>query len=173
MRERYTYEISVNDDDRWKQEILADDTFHREPRAIARSLLEGWVIDNPGRAGGERIIVRDLTEPGAADANGEVSASVRVRVFRGALREHEPEPVAIGYLGHDEHDLAAYEVENPLRELRSKGRELLSGERAQRAKAAARRAARDPRVGYGSAAVLAVLAGWAITRKVRGRRRLS
>lgn len=173
MKQRYTYEIAVNEDDRWKREVLADDTFHREPRAIARSLLEGWVIDNPGRAGGERIIVRDLTEPDSEEVDGEVDARVRVRVFRGALREHEPEPVAIGYLGHDAHDLAAYEVPNPLRELRAKGRALLASERAQRARAAARKAARDPRVGYGSAAVLAVLAGWALTRRFRGRRHLS
>ena len=122
---------------------------------------------------GDHFAMRDYHVLSLEEVDGEVDARVRVRVFRGALREHEPEPVAIGYLGHDAHDLAAYEVPNPLRELRAKGRALLASERAQRARAAARKAARDPRVGYGSAAVLAVLAGWALTRRFRGRRHLS
>lgn len=170
MRERYTYEISTSESgDRWKQDVLADDTFSRDPRAVARALLESWVIDNPGRVtGGERILVRNAEDPG--HASEQIAAKVRVRVFRGGLRDHPPHPVAIGYLGHRDRDFPVDAEPNPLDQLKAKGRELASHERVRKAREVARKAAKDPRVGVGAGAgVLALIIGWFATRRLRGK----
>lgn len=169
MRERYTYEISTSDaDDRWKQEVLADDTFSRDPRSVARALLESWVIDNPGKlTGGERILVRFAEDPGPPSQ--QITAKVRVRVFRGGLRDHPPHPVAIGYLGHRDRDFPVDEEPSPLDQLKAKGRELAESERVRKARTVARKAAKDPRVGAGAGALVALIAGWLATRHFRGR----
>jgi hypothetical protein len=169
VRERYTYEISTSESgDRWNQDVLADDTFSRDPRAVARALLESWVIDNPGRVtGGERILVRHAEDPG--HTSEQIAAKVRVRVFRGGLRDHPPHPVAIGYLGHRDRDFPVDDEPSPLDQLKAKGRELASNERVRKAQAVARKAARDPRVGAGAGAVLALIVGWFATRHFRGR----
>jgi hypothetical protein len=168
VRQRYTYEISTSaSGDRWTQDVLADDTFSRDPRSVARALLESWVIDNPGRVtGGERILVRFAEDPGPVAEH--VTAKVRVRVFRGGLRDHPPHPVAIGYLGHRDRDYAEEEP-SPLDQLKSKGRELAKHERVRKAQAVARKAVKDPRVGAGAGAAVAVIVGWLATRHFRGR----
>lgn len=98
MRGRYSYRIQMRGrDGRWNAGIAREDSFVRDPRAIARSLLERWVIDHPGRAkGGLRILATD-----AIDEPEYFHAAVRVQVFRGSLREHPRGPAAAAYLGYD------------------------------------------------------------------------
>lgn len=98
MRERYTYVIQTRGrDDGWRPGPAGEGSSLRDPRSIARSLLERWVIDHPGRAtGGVRLIVSaGGTEP------EHVHVTVRVRVY--AVGRHGPgaRPVASAYLGYE------------------------------------------------------------------------
>ena len=100
MRERYTYEIATSTPDgRWTSTVIRDDTFSRDPRSIARSLLEQWIIDHQGRLPGGRVFVYGGS---ASPDSVRIIATVRVRVYRGDLYHHEHEPVAVAYLGHAE-----------------------------------------------------------------------
>ncbi|HEY8455019.1 MAG TPA: hypothetical protein VIL34_05465 [Actinopolymorphaceae bacterium] len=100
MRERYTYDIAISTPDgQWVSTVIEDATFSRDPRSIARSLLEQWIIDHQGRLPGGRVFVFDGNR-----AATNLVASVRIRVYRGDLHNHDPHPVAIAYLGHAESD---------------------------------------------------------------------
>ena len=102
MRERYTYDIATSTTDgSWTAIVSSEDTFSRDPRSIARSLLEQWIIDNQGRLPGGRVFVY-----GGSDRSDSAAmmATVRVRVFRGDRGNHDAEPVAVAYLGHAESD---------------------------------------------------------------------
>jgi hypothetical protein len=100
MRERYTYEIATSTSDgRWNPTVVRDDTFSRDPRSIARSLLEQWINDHQGRLPGGRVFVYAGS---ASTDSARIIATVRVRVFRGDLYHREHEPVAVAYLGHAE-----------------------------------------------------------------------
>ncbi|MEQ4207900.1 hypothetical protein ABN028_31930 [Actinopolymorpha sp. B17G11] len=98
MRERYTYDIATTTPDgRWLSSVISEDSFSRDPRSIARSLLEQWIIDHQGRLPGGRVYVyggSDGEEP------NNIVATVRVRVYRGDLRNREAQPVAVAYLAH-------------------------------------------------------------------------
>lgn len=169
MKQRYTYEIETRDaDGRWSEAIVRDDVFSRDAMSVARALLENWVIDHPGRlTGGERILVRDPAVDADAD---QLSGTIRVRVFRGDLRDHAPRPEAIGYLGHDDRDFTSEILPHPMERLHERARAFARHERVRRASVAAKRAAKDPKVGGATAvAAAATVLGFVLTRKRRGR----
>ncbi|GAB3424401.1 hypothetical protein [Flindersiella endophytica] len=91
----YTYELATLVDGHWQTTIHAEREFTRDPRSIARGLLEQWII---GRAqhlpGGGRVVVCGRRRPDRQCAN----ASVRVRVYPGRLDGHTPGPAATAYL---------------------------------------------------------------------------
>lgn len=99
MRTFYTYDFATLIGGRWQITIHDEREFTRDPRSIARGLLEQWII---GRArqlpGGGRVVVCGRRRQ---DRYG-VGASVRVRVYPGRLGRHAPSPAATAYLtcGH-------------------------------------------------------------------------
>jgi hypothetical protein len=98
MRERYTYDIATaTPDGHWLSSVISEDSFSRDPRSIARSLLEQWIIDHQGRLPGGRVYVYGGSD-GQQPTN--IVATVRVRVYRGDLRNRESQPVAVAYLAH-------------------------------------------------------------------------
>lgn len=101
MRELYTYEISTIDrDGLWRLSHIDDETFTRDPKSIARALLERWIIGNRDKlTGGERILVY-----GNLTHSEKINAKVRVQVFRGGLDGRDRTPIAVAYLGHAESD---------------------------------------------------------------------
>jgi hypothetical protein len=158
MKERYTYEIATNGDgtDPWHRTALRDDTFSRDPASVARALLESWIIDHPGElTGGERIHVYDVT---SRHPPGDRAGRVRVRVYRGALSSHDVEPAAYGFLGHDERDFRV--VATPYD----------PADRWRRMRASARKVATDRRVGTGVAALVTLLLGYAVSRRLHKRK---
>lgn len=170
MKQRYTYEIETSDaNGRWSEAIVRDDVFSRDAMSVARALLESWVIDHPDRlTGGERILIRDPHLDSDAD---KLRGTIRVRVFRGDLRDHAPRPEAIGYLGHDDRDFITGEMRQlPMERLYERARTFARHERVRRAQAVAKRAAKDPRVGGATAiAGAAALLGFLLRRKRRGK----
>jgi hypothetical protein len=98
MRERYTYDIATTTPDgHWLSSVISEDSFSRDPRSIARSLLEQWIINHQGRLPGGRVYVYGGSD-GQQPTN--IVATVRVRVYRGDLRNRESQPVAVAYLAH-------------------------------------------------------------------------
>jgi hypothetical protein len=98
MRERYTYDIATaTPDGHWLSSVISEDAFSRDPRSIARSLLEQWIIDHQGRLPGGRVYVYGGSDGQEPD---NIVATVRVRVYRGDLRNREAQPVAVAYLAH-------------------------------------------------------------------------
>jgi hypothetical protein len=100
VADRYVYVIALsNYDGAWRNVRLAQSrqTLEgRKPRAIARALLEDWVVDNPDLlAGGERIRVYG---DDAQDYPPDDYAHVRVWVYRGTLANHDQSPAAAAYL---------------------------------------------------------------------------
>lgn len=157
MKERYTYEIATNRDGAgWHQTALRDDTFSRDPTSVARALLESWIIDHPGElTGGERIRVYDVT---SRHAPGDGAGRVRVRVYRGPLKTHEADPAAYGFLGHDERDFRVVATQYD------------PADRWRRMRASARKVATDRRVGTGAAALVTLLLGYAVSRRLHNRK---
>jgi hypothetical protein len=101
MRELYTYEIStIERDGLWRLSHIDDETFTRDPKSIARALLERWIIGNHDKlTGGERILVYgNLNQP------EKIVAKVRIRVYKGGIDGRDQRPVAVAYLGHAESD---------------------------------------------------------------------
>lgn len=167
MKQRYTYEIETSDSSgRWSEAVVRDDVFSRDAMSVARALLENWVIDHPRRlTGGERILVRDPELHPDAD---QLRGTIRVRVFRGDLRDHAPKPSAIGYLGHDERDFTSEIPVHPMERLQERARAMAANERVRRARTVAEKAAKDPRVGSATAAAAAVtVLGIALRRRRR------
>jgi hypothetical protein len=170
VKQRYTYEIETSDaSGRWSEAIVRDDVFSRDAMSVARALLESWVIDHPDRVtGGERILIRDPK----LDSDAErLSGTIRVRVFRGDLRDHAPRPEAIGYLGHDDRDFTSEVLPHPMERVYERARTFARHERVRRARAMAKRAAKDPRVGGATAvAAAATVLGYLFTRRRRRNR---
>lgn len=158
MRERYTYEIhTTQDGTTWKQTVRADDVFSRAAPAVARSLLENWIIDHPDRlTGGERIVVHDPIHHPHDDDFERISPKVRVRVFAGSATDKAEVAIATGFLGHDERDFPT--LEQPVRRIKP-GLERI------------RKTVNEHRVETGLAAALSLILGYAVTRKLRGRRK--
>jgi hypothetical protein len=101
MRELYTYEIStIERDGLWRLSHIDNETFTRDPKSIARALLERWIIGNHDKlTGGERILVYgNLAHP------EKIVAKVRVQVYRGGFDGRDRQPVAVAYLGHADSD---------------------------------------------------------------------
>jgi hypothetical protein len=102
MRESYRYEIAIRTADRdgWELVLSTHSTFTRDPIAIARGLVEQWIIANPDRLPGGRVFVCEGLRPAPRDC----AAMVRVRVYRNSTRSDEP--VAVAYIAYDEWDAA-------------------------------------------------------------------
>lgn len=101
MRELYRYEIStIESNGLWKMAFSDHETFTRDPKSIARALLERWIIGNRDKlTGGERILVY-----GRFIHPRDIEAKVQVRVYRiGSDADHH-RPIAVAYLGHSERD---------------------------------------------------------------------
>lgn len=156
MRERYTYEIATDErDGEWQRVIRREDTFSRDPASIVRALLENWVIEHPDELrGGERI---KITHPRRRIVVEPVGAKVRVRLFSGGLHQHAPEPIGVGFLGHDDRD---FQVPEP-----GEGRERL-----RRLGHSAGKLAKDRRVGAGAAAAATLIVGVLAGRQLRRRK---
>ncbi|WP_020580028.1 hypothetical protein [Actinopolymorpha alba] len=98
MAETYTYQVELFEGDRWHTSITAEDhsVAGRSGADIARAILEDWIIDHPqDLAGGGRVSVFG-DDP--SEYPPDALVRVRVRVFRGGLEVHEPEPAAVAYL---------------------------------------------------------------------------
>lgn len=149
MRQRYTYEIeTTHDGTTWRRTARDSDTFSRTAPAVARALLETWVIDHPGKLdGGERIVVHDPVHHPHDDEHERIAPTVRVRIYAGD--NGAAEPIAIGYLGHDERDFQTLQ---------------------QPVLARIRRTVNEHRVETGVAAAVTVGLGIFVTRLLRRRR---
>lgn len=156
MRERYTYEIATDErDGEWKRVIRREDTFSRDPASIVRALLENWVIEHPDElSGGERI---HITHPRRRIVAEPVGARVRVRLYSGSLHQHAPEPIGVGFLGHDARDFAGPDRGETADRLRKLGKSV-------------GKAAKDRRVGAGAAAAATLILGYAASRQLRRRK---
>lgn len=101
MRELYRYEISIIEHDGlWKMAFSDHETFTRDPKSIARALLERWIIGNRDKlTGGDRILVF-----GRFVHPRDIVAKVQVQVYRAGLDQENRRPVAVAYLGHSERD---------------------------------------------------------------------
>jgi hypothetical protein len=96
MRTLYTYEFATRVDGHWRTTIHAEQEFSRDPQAVARGLLEQWIIGRSQRLpGGGRVVVHGRRTPRRA-----VDGAVRVRVYSGRLGGCLPAagPVATAYL---------------------------------------------------------------------------
>lgn len=101
MRELYRYEIrTIERDGLWKQVHSDHETFTRDPKSIARALLERWIIGNRDKlTGGERILVYSrFIHP------SDIAAKVQVRVYRSGGGPENRRPIAVAYLGHMDRD---------------------------------------------------------------------
>lgn len=123
MRNRYTYLIEINrGDGTWRLSRRASQLFSRDPKSVARAILEQWIIGHPDQVrGGERISVHG---PAAAPHLENPGASVRVTVLDQADDESAV-PVAVAYLGHDERDLGSPRRSTATVRLLQKGRRQL------------------------------------------------
>lgn len=93
MRRLYAYEIATRPPGgEWTIVTAENDVFIRDPRSIARSIIERWIHENLRRLDGGRVVV--TSGQGADLAPGGLAPYVRVRVFRGGT------VVSVGYLGH-------------------------------------------------------------------------
>lgn len=103
MRNRFAYQIEVSrGDGRWHLMTRRAEAFTRDPKSVARSILEQWIIGHPDKVkGGERISVYGPTAAPHLDNGG---ASVRVTVFNGEHANDAQVPAAVAYLGPDERD---------------------------------------------------------------------
>lgn len=101
MRELYRYEIfTIENDGLWKTAFSDHETFTRDPKSIARALLERWIIGNRDKlTGGERILVY-----GRFIHPRDIEAKVQVRVYRVGSAPENRRPIAVAYLGHSERD---------------------------------------------------------------------
>jgi hypothetical protein len=96
MKARFTYEIATSaGDGRWTTEVGRTQTFVRQPREIARSLLELWIMEHRSEVpGGARVMVY-----GGLTRMAPAVAYVRVRLYSGDTIDETARPVAIAYLG--------------------------------------------------------------------------
>ena len=99
MAETHTFEIALrNDAGDWVLD-RADEvrtTLDREPDAIARAILEDWIIDHPGDlAGGLRL---EVFGEDPYDYPPDDRTPIRVWVFVGTSDDHPAEPAAAAYL---------------------------------------------------------------------------
>ncbi|GAB3428430.1 hypothetical protein [Flindersiella endophytica] len=94
MKTRFTYEIATSEGDgRWTTEVGRTQTFVRQPREIARSLLELWILEHRGDVpGGARVMVY-----GGLTRVRPPVAYVRVRIYEDDATDARP--VAVAYLG--------------------------------------------------------------------------
>lgn len=170
MRQRLTYEIARNDGgELWTPIAERDEMFSREPHAVARSLLEGWIIDNPDQlTGGERIVVPTERHPHAHET---IDPVLRVRLFRGARDDHEPEPAAVGYLGHDSRDYSGQFPVVPDDDRTPSGVRARLDDAAERARSLARSAVHEHprRTGAVAAVSASLVAGLFALRRLRRR----
>lgn len=96
MRTLYTYEFAIRVDGRWQPTIHASQEFSRDAEAVARGLLEQWIIDRSQRLpGGGRVVVHGRRTPRRA-----VDGAVRVRVYPGHIGDglSSAGPMATAYL---------------------------------------------------------------------------
>lgn len=102
MRTLYTYEFAIRVDGRWQPTIHASQEFSRDAEAVARGLLEQWIIGRSQQLpGGGRVVVHGRRSPRRA-----VDGAVRVRIYAG--RAGGGLPVATAYLTRaDDHRAAA------------------------------------------------------------------
>lgn len=153
MRQRYAYEIATDfRDGTWQRVVRREETFSRDPAAIVRALLENWVIEHPDEvSGGERITI---TRPRRRIVPEPSDAKVRVRLFAGGLHDHAPEPVGIGFLGHDERDFTGPDSVNLTDHLKRVGHRV-------------GKLATDRRVGAAGVALATLAAGFLAGRRMR------
>lgn len=101
MRERFTYDIANWVDGKWCVSLIREGTFSRDAGAIARSLLERWIVGHAGELRGGRVFVYAGTAARRSTPQ-HLAATVRVRVFRGGLALREADPAATAYLADAE-----------------------------------------------------------------------
>jgi hypothetical protein len=100
MSESFTYHVDVsNYDAKWRT-LIIDQTrstlSERDPKDVARAILEDWIVDHPGDVGGaERVEVHGDNVEHYPD---DLVSHVRVWIFRGPVNAHEAYPAAAAYL---------------------------------------------------------------------------
>jgi hypothetical protein len=107
MRTRFTYEIATCEGDgRWATQVGRTQTFVRQPREIARSLLELWILEHRGEVpGGARVMVY-----GGLTRVAPAVAYVRVRLYSGDTIDEAARPVAVAYLAERASDYPAERI---------------------------------------------------------------
>jgi len=104
----FTYDVAASDGDGgWILELSDDvrSALDRDAEAIARAILEDWIIDHPlGLTGGQRLEVFG-DNPG--DYPPDELVSLRVWVYPGPRDEHALAPAAAAYLVAEPDDTRA------------------------------------------------------------------
>jgi hypothetical protein len=104
MRTYYKYKIAILTDDRWQVTVVQNQNFSRDPRSIARQLLEQWIIGQRGRLPGGRIVVVYGGRYGIPEG---IIPTVRVQVYRSGPAGEDGPLAAVAYLGHTIRDYGA------------------------------------------------------------------
>lgn len=100
MPEPYTYRLDIAEQrGYWQSLTLAQPRTSldsRKPKAVARAVLERWILDHPSQVrGADRL---EIYGDDIGDYPPDTLAYVRVWVFRGTPDDHEDKPAAAGYL---------------------------------------------------------------------------
>lgn len=108
MTEPYTYDVAASDGDGgWILELSKDvrPALDRDAEAIARAILEDWIIDHPlALTGGQRV---EVFGDNSSDYPPDELASLRVLVYPGQRGDHAPSPAAAAYLVTEPDDAGA------------------------------------------------------------------
>ncbi|HZC27852.1 MAG TPA: hypothetical protein VE287_12565 [Actinopolymorphaceae bacterium] len=108
MTEPYTYDVATSDGDGgWILELSKDvrSALDRDAEAIARAILEDWIIDHPlALTGGQRL---EVFGNNPSDYPPDELVSMRVWVYPGQREAHDPSPAAAAYLVAEPDDSSA------------------------------------------------------------------
>jgi hypothetical protein len=105
MKTFYKYKIAVLTEGRWQVTVVEKRNFTRDPRSIARQLLEQWIIGQRGRPlpGGRIVVVYGANDGAPAG----ITATVRVQVYASGPAGEDGPMAAAAYLGHAVRDYGA------------------------------------------------------------------
>ncbi|GAB3418209.1 hypothetical protein [Flindersiella endophytica] len=104
MKTFYKYKIALLTEGRWQVTVVEKRNFSRDPRSIARQLLEQWIIGQQGHLPGGRIVV---VYGGNDGAPAGIIPTVRVQVYRSGPTGEDGPLTAAAYLGHAMRDYGA------------------------------------------------------------------